>query len=179
MKREIYLSVDVEATGPIPGKYSMLSLGACVVGDPADTYYAELKPISREFIPEALKVSGLDMDDLEKTGIPPAIAMADFAKWIEAKAGANRPVFVGLGAPFDWQFINWYFHSFLGRNPFGHGGIDIKAYYMGLTGVPWSETVASKLPDWIKPEAALSHHALADAQAQATIFAKLLARSET
>jgi hypothetical protein len=32
MNTEQYYSVDVESSGPIPGKYSMLSLGACLVG---------------------------------------------------------------------------------------------------------------------------------------------------
>jgi ribonuclease T len=31
-KKECLISVDVETSGPIPGDYSMLSLGACVVG---------------------------------------------------------------------------------------------------------------------------------------------------
>jgi hypothetical protein len=30
MKPERYFSVDIESAGPIPGKYSMLSLGAPV-----------------------------------------------------------------------------------------------------------------------------------------------------
>ena len=29
---DTYISVDIEASGPVPGEYSMLSLGACVVG---------------------------------------------------------------------------------------------------------------------------------------------------
>ncbi|SSH65668.1 Uncharacterised protein [Klebsiella pneumoniae] len=29
IEKEIFVSVDVEASGPIPGKYSMLSIGAC------------------------------------------------------------------------------------------------------------------------------------------------------
>jgi hypothetical protein len=28
--REVYISVDVEADGPVPGRYSLVSLGACV-----------------------------------------------------------------------------------------------------------------------------------------------------
>ena len=31
-RSEIYFSVDIEANGPIPGEFSMTSLGACVVG---------------------------------------------------------------------------------------------------------------------------------------------------
>ena len=49
-------------------------------------------------------------------------------------------MFVALNAPFDWMFINDYFHRYLGANPFGHSALDIKAYYMGLSGVTWSET---------------------------------------
>ena len=71
MKPERYFSVDIESAGPIPGKYSMLSLGACVVGDPAVSFYAELKPLSNEFVPDALKVSGFDLDRLERDGQTP------------------------------------------------------------------------------------------------------------
>jgi hypothetical protein len=39
---EKYNSVDIEAAGPIPPTYSMLSLGACVVGDEQTTFYTEL-----------------------------------------------------------------------------------------------------------------------------------------
>ena len=65
MKPERYFSVDIESSGPIPGKYSMLSLGACVLGNPKQEFYVELKPISKNFIPDALKISGFDLDQLE------------------------------------------------------------------------------------------------------------------
>ena len=32
-KREIFISVDVETAGPIPGEFSLLSIGACDVDD--------------------------------------------------------------------------------------------------------------------------------------------------
>ena len=32
VKPSLYISVDIEADGPIPGPYSMLSLGAAVAG---------------------------------------------------------------------------------------------------------------------------------------------------
>ena len=40
-------------------------------------------------------------------------------------------MFVGFNASFDWSFVNWYFHKFVGTNPFGVAALDIKAYYMG------------------------------------------------
>ena len=61
--------------------------------------------------------------------------MADFAAWVErVTPEGSLPVFVGFNAPFDWMFVNEYFHRHLGRNPFGHVAVDIKAYAMGRDG---------------------------------------------
>jgi len=60
-KNEVYISVDIEAAGPVPGEYSMLSIGACDVELPKKSFYIELKPINDNFIPEALAVSGLSL----------------------------------------------------------------------------------------------------------------------
>ena len=174
MKSERYFSVDVESAGPIPGKYSMLALGACVVGSPATSFYAELKPISKEFIPDALKVSGFSLEQLEREGQLPEKVMKDFKSWVEKEAGDNKAVFVGFNGCYDWQFVNWYFESFAGGNPFGFGGIDIKSYFMGLSGEPWSKTTSSQLPSEFQPDEPQTHNALDDARAQASIFQKLL-----
>jgi ribonuclease T len=44
-KREVFISVDIEAAGPIPGEYSLLTIGACVVFDDIQTFACELKPV--------------------------------------------------------------------------------------------------------------------------------------
>ncbi|HUJ72080.1 MAG TPA: exonuclease domain-containing protein, partial [Verrucomicrobiae bacterium] len=87
------------------------------------------------------------------------------------------PVFVGFNASFDWAFVNWYFYNFLDRNPFGIGGIDIKAFYMGMAGVSWTETRSSQLPDKFKGPSPQTHNALDDARAQGEIFKRLLLES--
>ena len=174
MKAECYFSVDIESSGPIPGKYSMLSLGACVVGKPQEGFYAELKPISKEFVAEALQVSGFDLDRLAKEGQSPETAIIAFRKWVENEATGKKAVFVGFNGCYDWQFVNWYLESFTGGNPFGFGGIDIKSYYMGLTGLAWSQTTSSQLPLEFRPDTPQTHNALDDAQAQASIFEKLM-----
>lgn len=174
MKSEAYFSVDVESAGPIPGMYSMLSLGACLVEDYGQTFYVEFKPITKSFIPAALDVSGLDLDTLELTGVPPDVAMKNFGEWILKSAGERTPVFVGFNGCYDWQFVNWYFHSFTNHNPFGFGGIDIKSYFMGLSGREWSQTTSSQLPEQFHPDVAQTHNALDDARAQASIFRKML-----
>lgn len=39
---DLYVATDVEADGPIPGDYSMLSLGMAVVGRPELWFYTEM-----------------------------------------------------------------------------------------------------------------------------------------
>jgi len=42
--------IDVETDGPIPGDYSMLSIGAVVIEEGLKkTFYAELNPISDNY----------------------------------------------------------------------------------------------------------------------------------
>lgn len=133
MKRECFISVDIEAAGPIPGEYSMLSLGACSVFSPDVRFSCEFKPISLKTDPEALKVIGWSLEDFQERGLPAAVAMSSFGKWIAEVSGADSiPVFVGFNAPFDWSFVNYYFHRFLGQNPFGFTALDVNAYYMGF-----------------------------------------------
>lgn len=176
-KKQLYISVDIEAAGPIPAEYSMLSIGACVVGSPEVSFYIELKPINDRSIPEALAVCGLSLDRLRITGSEPIEAMDAFRKWITDVSRGLTPVFVGFNSPFDWQFINWYFHFFLGGNPFGITAVDIKSYYMGYSGCTWSQTSSSQLPSWLQPTRHKKHNALDDAIAQAEIFARLLSAS--
>jgi hypothetical protein len=79
-------------------------------------------------------------------------------------------VFVGLNAPFDWSFVNYYFHHFLGRNPFGFTALDIKALFMGATGCDWADTRSSKMAERLAPRLKGDHQALHDAQYQAELF---------
>ena len=55
----MFVMVDIEADGPIPGDYSMVSLGAVIV-EPSlsQTFYGQLRPVSKRYVPEALAVSG-------------------------------------------------------------------------------------------------------------------------
>ena len=169
--REKYISVDIESSGPIPGEYSLLTIGACLVDDDSTTFAASLKPLNRNAVPEAMSVSGLSLDELERTGQPPAEAMAAFGEWIaQATQDGTKAVFVGLNAPFDWSFVNYYFHHFVGDNPFGFTALDIKALYMGATGCTWDQTGSSKMAKRLSPKRTGTHDALEDALYQAELF---------
>jgi ribonuclease T len=169
--REIIISVDVETSGPIPGEYSMLSIGACLVDDDTISFSALLKPVNRNADPKALEVTGLALDRLDAEGEDPAAAMKRFADWItEVTPDGGTPVFVGLNAAFDWSFVNYYFHRFAGSNPFGFAALDIKAFYMGATGCTWAETGSSAMSRNLRPAGKGDHDALHDAKYQAELF---------
>jgi ribonuclease T len=172
---ETYISVDVETAGPNPNQYALLSIGACLVHNPDRGFYVELKPTSLNADEEALAVSQLSLELLTETGLPPAEAIARFEAWLKAEVPAgSKPVFVAFNAPFDWMFVNDYFHRYLGHNPFGHSALDLKAYYMGLTGARWSETTMRHVAARFSIEHSLTHHALQDAKDQAVLFQAML-----
>jgi len=126
-----WIMVDVEADGPIPGDYSMVCLGAVVV-EPAleRSFYGELRPISARWVDAALAVAGLEREQTLGFDEPRAV-MARFARWLE-DVSRGRPRFVSDNNGFDWQFVNWYCHHFLGRNPFGHSSTNLGSLYKGL-----------------------------------------------
>jgi ribonuclease T len=169
--KELFISVDVETAGPIPGRYSLLSIGACDVYDPARQFSCELKPITTAFVPEALAVTGLSLDALAERGLDPKDAMKRFAAWARSLSqNGESLVFVGFNAAFDWSFVNYYFHQFLGDNPFGFAALDIKSLYMGAAGCDWSNTRSSRMVEALKPRSAGNHNALQDAIFQAELF---------
>ncbi len=173
---ELYVSVDVETSGPIPGEYSLLSIGACLVAEPSIAIYLELQPDSNRHDPEALAVSGLALDKLKREGFSPQVAMRMFDDWLKASCPKEQKVvFVGLNAPFDWSFVNYYFHKYLGVNPFGFTAIDMKAYFMGAFSCSWKETKSSKMSASLKLHSQPNHNALEDARFQAELFKLMLA----
>ncbi len=126
-----YIMVDVETDGPIPGDYSLISLGAVRVDEALDkTFYGRLRPISDRFVPEALAVSGYTREETLQFE-EPAEVMRGFKAWL-AQTCRDRPVFISDNNGFDWMFVCWYFHHFLGENPFGHSSQNLGSLYKGL-----------------------------------------------
>ena len=170
---ELYIAVDVEADGPIPGPYSMLALGMSVVGMPERTFYTEMKPIGDAFVREALAVSGLDRERLIREAPHPKEAMEKAAKWINRLRKIGRPVFLAAPAVWDGMFVHWYFIRFLGKSPFGPtgSGIDLRSYWMGIRNCEWVETHKGKIKRHLEltglPH---THHAGEDAAELAGVF---------
>ncbi len=126
-----YFMVDVEADGPIPGDYSMISLGAVIV-EPSlgRTFYATFRPISDRSVPESLAVAGFTREQTLQFDDPRA-STEKFRDWVLANA-KGRPFFISDNNGYDWQFVNWYFHHFVGENPFGYSSTNLGSLYKGL-----------------------------------------------
>ncbi|MCE7874815.1 3'-5' exonuclease [bacterium CPR1] len=179
-----YLSLDVEASGPFPGLFSLVSVGAVALvcqGSwklvEGSELYVELKPLpGAAEIAEATAVHGLTRDYLLEHALDPSLAMERFATY---HAGLVKHYGRGLGAAwpasFDLPYVGWYCQRFLGRNPLGHSGFDIASYALGLLRCSRKElSLAMRRAGIPKPRNLNAHNALADAIEQGTLLAGLL-----
>jgi formate-dependent nitrite reductase cytochrome c552 subunit len=87
--KEVYISVDIEAAGPVPAMYSMLSLGAAAVHDTQATFYVEVQPINDNALPEAMRVVDRTLQDFRQSGREPKQAMISFSDCCKQKGRQN------------------------------------------------------------------------------------------
>ncbi|MGD8375199.1 MAG: 3'-5' exonuclease [Acidobacteriota bacterium] len=182
-----YFCIDIEASGPVPGLFNMVSLGAVpVVRErgrwvPADEdLYLLFRPMNEGFDPEAMAIHGISREEMESRGEDPGAAMATLREWSLAHCvpPRARPVFVGHNAVFDWAFVNYYFVATREENPFGWKAIDTKTLAMGRLRLPWFDTHKERLQELLPglgpQDQARVHRADYDAHYQAVILAELL-----
>jgi hypothetical protein len=76
---------------------------------------------------------------------------------------------------FDWCFVNYYFHKFLGWNPFGVSGIDLKSVWLGKTNCKWHTLAKEDIKTRLGLDHIVhTHNALEDAKEQSIIFRKMI-----
>src|SRR5580765_2609923 len=101
--REVYVSTDIEADGPIPGPHSMLSFGSAAFR--ADKTLVSTFSANLELLPEAkgeVKTMEWWASQPEAWAATrrdcrsPAVVMVDYVKWLKGLPG--KPVFVGYPA---------------------------------------------------------------------------------
>lgn len=191
MGRATWFCVDIECSGPVPGLYDMVSLGAVVVADPSGqdradalvigaTHYVEIQPTGARVDAVAMAVNGLDIDDLRSHGTPMAEALDALTAFVrEQTLAGTTPVFVGHNAPFDWSFVNHAYHASDRPNPFGYKALDTKALATGRLGMHWLDSNKEELAELLLlPDVEIDqvHRADYDAWYQAHILIALLQR---
>ncbi|MBM4279804.1 MAG: 3'-5' exoribonuclease [Deltaproteobacteria bacterium] len=178
MAREIYVSTDVEADGPIPGPHSMLSFASVAFdedGGECGAFTANLTTLPGAIGHPATMVwwqtQPRAWEACRREPRPPESALPDYARWLEALPG--RPVFVGYPAAFDYLFVHWYLHRFAGRSPFSHSALDIKTLAMALLGGRYRDATKQYMPRRWFPATTHSHVALDDAREQGLLFVNM------
>jgi len=138
-------------------------------------FYAELRPISDQYQPEALSVNGLDRNRLCTQGELPSDAMTRASEWVRMAAGTSKPVLVAYPLSFDWSWLYWYFTRFSeSGSPFGYSQcFDIKTAFAVKSKIEIAEAGRSRVPPLLLPHHPHTHHAKDDAIAQAEIFANV------
>lgn len=178
--REVFVSTDVEADGPIPGPHSMLSIGSVAFSEAAEvigTFSRNLQTLEgargEKRTMEWWKKQPRAWEACRRDPVPPAEAMLAYVAWLEALPG--RPVFVAYPAGFDFTFVYWYLIRFVGRSPFSHSALDVKSYASAVLKAPFRESTKRNFPRRWFGEKNHTHVALDDAMEQGVMFMRLRA----
>lgn len=149
---KLWLMIDVETSGPVYGRHSLVEIGA-VAGSRAagicERFAVLVRPTSDEVL-----TSRATCARARERGLPPAEAMRRFAEFC-APHRARGAEFIARPAAFDWPWIVYYAHTYLGENPFGFKAVCASAWMQAL-----GKRFAVRLP----------HVAVEDAELQLRAF---------
>lgn len=175
---KVTVMVDIESCGPVPPRFSMLSLGAVVVDDAVGTpdeknFYVEFQPIlGAEWDSYTTRIHGFTYDASRRNGKSPGLAMVEFEEFLKTLNG--KPEFFADTGGFDWGFVNFYFWNYLARNPFGHTARDARAYWIGVAAAAGDKRTFADL----RPKGMHNHNALDDARSNAIALKQAWAIAE-
>jgi len=182
MTQEIYISIDIEADGPCPGLHSMLSIAAVAINPQLENpeighWYANL-----ELLEGADSDPGTDAwwakqphayAETRKLIIHPKDAMESLRDWLRTLPG--KKICIAYPAGFDFTFLYYYCHRFLGECPLGFSALDIKTYGACVLSLDYSQATKKQFPkEWFDKSKPHTHVALDDAREQAYLFCKML-----
>ncbi len=183
-KEEIYVSTDVEADGRVPGLASMLSFASAAFNvnkELIGTFSANLEllpnatpdPNTMAFWNET-EANKIAYAETRKDLETPADAMKRYQEWLKGLGGS--PIFVGYPAAFDFKWIDYYSHVYLGDNPFGFSRcIDVKSYaYAALQKPNFLHTAKRNMPKRWFDDLPHTHIALDDAIEQGAMWINIL-----
>lgn len=183
--RPVYVSMDVETLGVVPGLHPLLSVGAAAFlpysVSPLETFQRCLKARPEERIHEdtldwwmtqsveAIKVS-------TSNPRPPKEVAHDLDEWIAGvECRANRTAVIVTWRSFDQWWLHHLLFTELGRTDRLKDAIDIRSFILPLSGVEPTELATRSIPDFLRREDVGDHTAIGDAVAQGRWFMRALA----
>lgn len=180
---ESYISFDVETTGPVPGLYSMIDLGACLVTDSSVEFQASLQEApdagwekgAREFWMRNGHNRRI-LTQIQERAESPMVVMSRFDQWLKQ---FGKPVMIGFPASFDFSFINYYWWRWLKKDPpFSFSCLDVKTMAMCVLKSGYRDASKSVLrrraPQCFTHNLEHTHLAIDDAKEQAFLFQELV-----
>jgi hypothetical protein len=181
---ELYVSLDIEADGPCPGLYSMLSFGMAA--------FTVDKQLVGTFSRNLRTLEGARTDDRtmawwgtveridayresRRDQVEPAVAMRECRDWLERMKRFGRPVICGAPSGFDFTFLYYYFQRELGESPVGFASLDLRSYAAAVLKRQYRQMGKSSFPpEWLDDDLPHTHVALDDAIEQGCILINML-----
>lgn len=181
---QIYIIVDIELNGMMPGQHSILSIGAVAstMDQEVGSFYKKLLPLEDlsadsetmgwwKTQPEAWQEVNTDAEPAEQV-------IKAFRQWV-ASFGKS-PVSVASPLVLDYPFIRWYLHRFGGEQLFEdfeptQRTLDLASFTAGKLNIPLARSRRMQLPPKITegmPEH--SHKAIDDARGYGVILRNVL-----
>lgn len=186
MKKELFISTDVETNGPIPGINSMLSLASLAIdedGNEISIFEINLKELegatkNKETM-EWWKTNKEAYDETRKNILDPEIAISKYYDWLAELKKDFNIVFVAYPVAFDFMWCFWYLMKFKGESPFGHNGIDIRSYAMAMFKKSYNRSGKNIYPEEWFDGLTLTHKAIDDARMQGHMFINMIKANKT
>lgn len=194
-KKTVTFSIDIEASGPIPGPWWMCSIGICRTDDVSKGFSTKFHPLDIPGMtepddPSAMRVVAAGIPEvgwqdslgpeanIEKLrkhfieeGRPPLEGLVLLRDWILAEAKGDRAVVIGSPVTYDFLWIYWYWWRFMKEMPvFGFSGLDLRSYFMGMHGVDFLGTGKERYLKHYPNSFAHTHDPLDDARQQGQIW---------
>jgi DNA polymerase III epsilon subunit-like protein len=181
---QIYIVVDIELNGLMPGTNSILSIGAVAstMDQEVSSFYKKLLPLEDlSADPETMdwwKTQPEAWQEVNTNTETAAVVIEAFREWV--KSFGKSPVFVASPLVLDYPFIKWYLHRFGGEPLFEdfepvQRTLDLASFTAGKLNVPLAKARRMQLPpEMTQGMPGHSHKAIDDARGYGVILRNVL-----
>lgn len=184
----VFLSFDIEATGPSPATGSMVNFGmiGLQVKDDNIVFRYEVNLTELHRAKHTLKNSPFWRDPKQAEALryitrepledPHDVFPALVPRLVELKK-KYRVEPVAWRAAYDWQWINFYFDQFAGSNPLGYSCACVESYNWGVSREDTSPDLSMEVKIPAELVGVVPHSGLLNAYKQGVAFTRLWRKS--